>query len=83
MDNLSKENSEKFVPIRPNRNNWSAISNLKLGQAMEKGKSRRSGRTIKRGDTKKIAADVQELSRVTSTAHKNRTKRMYTYMFEE
>ena len=36
-------------------------------------KSQRSGRTIKRGDTTNIALGVQNISRVTSTAHKNKT----------
>ena len=80
-----KTAGEQRVKVRPqtsqhqamNRvgksNKWSSISVFKLGQSMGKAKSQRSGRTVKRGDTRKIASDVQKLSRVTSTAHRKKT----------
>jgi membrane protein implicated in regulation of membrane protease activity len=54
-------------------NKWTAISKFKLGQAMEE--SRRSGRTIMRGDTRKIALGVQKKSLATSTARKKQLHR--------
>ena len=71
MERVAGTDKSKQPPPITSSNKWAAISNLKLGLAMEE--SRRSGRTIMRGDTRKIVSDVQKLSRTTSTAHKKRT----------
>ena len=65
-----KQNDGGGVLVHPqSKSGWSSISQFKLGKQIEIKKSRRAGRSIKRGDTKKIAADVQKLARTTSQAH--------------
>ena len=70
----SQRSQNRLMDKIAKSNKWSSISKLKLGQLMEMEKPRRSGRTIKRGDTKKIASDVLKRSTSTSNAHKKKTK---------